>query len=71
MMRDKTRGLSGRIDWAAIALVACLILASSAFGAELTHKPVTFAQRHRADLPAEMPGVSPSGSHGPHVAGDL
>ena len=45
MMSDKTRSQSGGIDRAAaVALGASLILASSAAGAELTHKPVTFAK---------------------------
>jgi hypothetical protein len=45
MICDKTRGPSRRKDWAAaVALGACWILASSAAGAELTQKPVTFAK---------------------------
>jgi mono/diheme cytochrome c family protein len=44
MMRDTPRSPSGRKNWAALVLGASLTLASSAAGAELTHKPVTFAK---------------------------
>ncbi len=66
MMRDITCGPSGRkICSAAAALGACLILASSAIGAELTERPVTFAKDVAPIFPAKCQKCHRQGAMAP------